>query len=172
MFRCTLLEISRKSRRAIKLGFMKLNLILSLRAGVALDWKALAQALNCCKPFSCNSSQALHHASKRSDEIKFTKAVCCAGRPWLTSATAADVQPLVEFFIQLLLPGIVYRDLLLFGLFRRRARRKPLGAGLQMADRCAAWHHGRRDASHWTGSITDCTAEYNGADEDGRDHKT
>jgi hypothetical protein len=92
-------------------------------------------------------------------------------RSAVTSATAADVQPLVELFIQLLLPGIVYRDLLLFGLFRRRARRKLLGAGLQMADRCAAWHHGRRDASHSTGSITDCTAEYNGADEDGRDDK-
>jgi hypothetical protein len=52
------------------------------------------------------------------------------------SATA-DVQSLVEFFVQLLLLGIEFRHLLLFILVRRRLRSKLLGAGLQMADRRA-----------------------------------
>jgi hypothetical protein len=127
------------------------------------------------QPFSCNSSQARHHTSTRNAGVKFTKAVSCASRPQLTSATAADVQPLVELFIQLLLLGIICRDLLLFVLFRRRARRKLLGAGLQMADRRAVWHRGRRGArgaSHWTGSITGCTTEYNSADDDSSNDKT
>src|ERR1700722_4818032 len=50
------------------------------------------------------------------------------------SATA-DVQTLVEFLIQLLLLGAECRQLLLLVLFRRRARRKRLRKGLQMADR-------------------------------------
>jgi hypothetical protein len=44
---------------------------------------------------------------------------------------------LVELLVQFLLLGIVYRHLLLLDLFRRRARRKMLGARLQMADGCA-----------------------------------
>jgi hypothetical protein len=53
----------------------------------------------------------------------------------LRLSASADVQALVEPLIQLLLRGIKCRHLLLFGLFRRRALRKLLRAGLQMADR-------------------------------------
>ena len=71
------------------------------------------------------------------------------------SATA-DVQSLVEFFIQLLLLGIEFRHLLLFILVRRRLRSKLLGAGLQMADRRAT-RHGGRGAREWFG-IDGCVA--------------
>ena len=71
------------------------------------------------------------------------------------SATA-DVQSLVEFFIQLLLLGIEFRHLLLFILVRRRPRSKLLGAGLQMADRRAT-RHGGRGAREWFG-IDGCVA--------------
>src|SRR6266436_3593222 len=71
--------------------------------------------------------------SKEEREIPQTKGIFCRSAA-TGSATTTDVQLLVELVVQLLLLGIVYRHLLLFGLFRRRARRKMLCARLQMAD--------------------------------------
>src|SRR6266436_2033462 len=95
------------------------------------------------------------HASREKREIAPTEGIY-GGAPATGSATATDVQLLVELMIQFLLLGIVDRHLLLLGLLRRRARRKMLGARLQMADGCG--RHRGRDPREWFG-IDGCVAE-------------
>src|ERR1700682_1277450 len=91
-----------------------------------------------------------------------SQGICFVARLQWGSATA-NVQAFVELLIQFLLLGIVYRLLLLFSLFRRSARRKLLGVGLQVADRCAPGYSGRR-TFEWFG-IADSIAQNQGAAE-------
>src|SRR5260370_4553758 len=106
------------------------------------------------------------HASREKREIARTERIY-GGAAATGSATATDVQLLVELIVQFLLLGIVDRHLLLLGLLRRSARRKMLGARLQMADGCG--RHRGWDPREWFG--IDRSAAENHDTADSRDSK-